>query len=372
MPMNRPIAIALVGPLPPPSGGIANQTRQLARLLSESGLSVSVVQANVPFRPLWIGHLPMVRAVVRLVPYVLELWRTATKVDLFHIMASSGWAWHLAAAPAIWIAHLRGKAVIVNYRGGGAEAFFERRFRWIGPTLRRASTVIVPSRFLQTVFHKWHVETSIVPNIIDLSRFQPRSRPRQAIQIVVARNLERLYDIATAIRAFALIRRAAPQRATEDRRLRLNAGPNSSACAQQLGLEGAIEFTGRLDNEQMADLYQAADLLLNPSLTDNMPISLLEAMASGVPVVSTNVGGIPYLVRDGVTALLVPPGNPQAMASAALEILSNPMLAENLRAAGLVEVRQYSWDSVRHRLFDVYAEALRSKGLTPIARGQEP
>jgi glycosyltransferase involved in cell wall biosynthesis len=368
--MTRGIAVGLVGPLPPPSGGMANQTRQLARLLSESGLSVTLIQVNPAYRPAWVEHLPIVRAIFRLAPYIVSLWRAAPKVDLFHVMANSGWGWHLFAAPAIWIAHLRGKPVIVNYRGGGAERFFDHQFPWVKPALRRASVVVVPSEFLKTVFDKWHIETSVVPNVIDLSRFQPRARPGQDIHIVVARNLEPLYDIATAMRAFAAISRHYPN-------ARLSVAGSGSARAElerlraHLGLEAAIAFTGRLDNEQMAGLYQTADLMLNPSLADNMPISLLEAMASGVPVVSTNVGGIPYLVRDGVTALLVPPQDPQAMADAALRILSSPVLAEELRAAGIAEVQQYSWDRVRDRLFEVYAGVLRTKGLTLSANKAE-
>src|SRR5262249_12352638 len=115
--MARSLSIGLVGPLPPPSGGMANQTRQLARLLPESGFSVRVVQVNPPYWPTLVEHIPVVRAIFRLAPYVVNLWRTANEVDLFHLMASSGWAWHLFAVPAIWVAHLRGKPIVVNYRG---------------------------------------------------------------------------------------------------------------------------------------------------------------------------------------------------------------------------------------------------------------
>ena len=100
----RQISIGLVGPLPPPSGGMANQTRQLARLLTDAAMAVEIVQVNAHYRPHWIGNLRGVRAVFRLVPYLLRLWRCAGRADLFHVMANSGWAWHLCAAPAVWIA----------------------------------------------------------------------------------------------------------------------------------------------------------------------------------------------------------------------------------------------------------------------------
>ncbi|HEC26126.1 MAG TPA: glycosyltransferase family 1 protein, partial [Gammaproteobacteria bacterium] len=105
---------------------MANQTRQLAGLLRTAGADVSLVQINAPYRPAWVGRLQGIRALFRLFPYIWQLWHTAGKVRLFHIMANSGWSWHLFAAPAIWIGWLRGVSVIVNYRGGEAEEFFSR------------------------------------------------------------------------------------------------------------------------------------------------------------------------------------------------------------------------------------------------------
>jgi glycosyltransferase involved in cell wall biosynthesis len=80
-------------------------------------------------------------------------------------------------------------------------------------------------------------------------------------------------------------------------------------------------------------------------------------MASGVPIVSTDVGGIPYLVEDGVSALLVPSGDAQAMASGALRILDDPALGARLARAGLEASRGYAWAQVRSDLFAVYARA---------------
>jgi glycosyltransferase involved in cell wall biosynthesis len=89
-----------------------------------------------------------------------------------------------------------------------------------------------------------------------------------------------------------------------------------------------------------------------------MPISILEALASGVPVVSTDVGGIPYLVEHGKTALLVPVQNPRAMADAIVSLLSDPGRADQLRQAGLEAARQYAWTNVRERLLSVYQDVL--------------
>src|SRR5262249_19634580 len=123
---GKHLRIGLVGPLPPPPGGMANQTRQLAYLLEQEGVQVEIVQTNVAYWPKCISFVPGVRALFRLVPYLVRLWIVDGRVQLLYVMANSGWAWHLFAAPAVWVAKLRHVPVIVNYRGGDAAQFFRR------------------------------------------------------------------------------------------------------------------------------------------------------------------------------------------------------------------------------------------------------
>lgn len=353
------LRIGLVGPLPPPSGGMANQTRQLARLLEQEGIAVEVVQANAPYRPHWIGKLRGVRAVFRLLPYLLRLWRAAGRVQLFHVMANSGWAWDLFAAPAVWIAKARHVPVVLNYRGGDAENFFARALYRIKPTLRVADRVVVPSAFLQQVFGRFGLAADIVPNVVDVGRFAPRQAPGarepDVPHLIVTRNLEEIYDIATAIRAFAIVTKTWPKAnltvaGTGPERHRL------LELAATLGMASRVSFVGRLDNDHIDELYRRADVMLNPSVIDNMPISILEALASGVPVVSTAVGGVPFIVEDGRTALLVPPRDAEAMAHAVLKILGDRAFAARLVSQGRESVQQYSWQNVRAQWLVIYRE----------------
>lgn len=360
--MAKPLRIGLVGPLPPPSGGMANQTRQLALLLAAEGIAVELVQVNAPYRPAWLGRVRVVRAAFRLVPYLVALFRCAGRVDIMHVMANSGWAWHLFASPAVWIGHLRGTPAVVNYRGGAAAAFLARQAVWVRPTLQRAAALIVPSGFLQGVFGRIGVRAEIVPNVVDLARFHPAPARAPACHLIVTRNLESIYDIPTALRAFVRVRSVHPGATLTV----AGSGPELAALqalATALGIANAVRFTGRLDNAAIADLYRDADLLLNPSTVDNAPNSLLEAMASGVPIVTTDVGGIPHLVEDGRTALMVRAGDPEAMATAALRVLDDTALAASLRAAGLAETQRYRWDSVRPLLLAAYEGAMRRSTL---------
>lgn len=350
--------ISLIGPLPPPSGGMANQTRQLAELLTAGGAKVAVVQVNSPYQPSWIGRVPVLRSVFRLIPYLVALWRAADKADIFHIMANSGWSWHLFAAPAIWIARFRSVPVVVNYRGGEAGEFLSNSGRLVRASMRRTRALVVPSGFLQSVFSRFGMPSEIVPNIIDLSRFPPRDPDRVgAPHLLVARNLELLYDNETAIRAFEVVRESFP----EAHLTIAGSGPDEQRLRQFVsdrGLGDVIRFAGRLERDAMAALYRSADLMLNPSLADNMPNSVLEAWSSGVPVVSTNVGGIPYLVKDGVNASLVPPRNPVAMAQACVELLSDGDTWRQRAQTGLQEAQRYTWSRVQPVLVEVYRRAI--------------
>lgn len=352
------LRIGLVGPLPPPAGGMANQTRQLAELLGAAKASVFVVQSNAPYRPAWAGRLIFVRAAFRLLPYVFALWRVAGKVEIFHVMANSGWSWHLVAVPAIWIARLRRVPVVINYRGGEAESFLFRSQSAVRRSMKHVSALVVPSGFLLEVFSRFGMPARVIPNVIDLARFHPDKATRgKAEHLVVARNLEPLYDNETALKAFRIVL----QRRKNARLTIAGSGPEEKPLrdlAATLGVADAVIFSGRLDRESMACLYRQADVMLNPSLADNMPNSMLESMASGVPVVSTNVGGIPFIVQDGVTALLVKPGEPEAMAAAILNLLEDPELWRKLSIAGLREVERYTWTQVAPMLAETYRSAM--------------
>ena len=355
MPVMR---IGLIGPLPPPPGGMANQTRQLSRLLVEEGLHVELVQTNTLYKPSWVEQVRGIRALFRLVPYLRALWIAAGRVDLFHVMANSGWSWHLFAAPAIWIGWLRGIPVVLNYRGGEIEEFFERSFHWVRPSLNRVAVVIVPSGYTAEVFRRRGFDVRIVKNIIDTGRFMPtdrrsRLRTTNGPHLLVTRNLEPIYDIQTALHVLQRVSRVYP----ETRLTVCGSGPDKAALlrlASELGVSNAVTFAGNTDNDSIAELYRSADVLLNTSLADNMPVSVLEALACGVPIVSTNVGGVPYLVMHEKTALLTAPRDDKAMAEAILSLVRNPELSRSLITAGLNQIQDYTWSKVKQSLLPVY------------------
>ena len=351
--------IVLVGPLPPPAGGMAGQTEQLARLLRGEGIDVDVVQVNAPYRPAWVSGLRGLRAMCRLVPYLAKLWSAIGRADLVHLMANSGWSWHLFATPALWVAWLRRVPSIVNYRGGEAASFLERHAPVVRASMSRASLLVVPSGFLQEIFGRHGMVAEIVPNVVDLARFRPvaRSDDNDRPHLVVTRNLEQIYGNDIAIRALPLISQAYP----EAQLTIAGSGPclaSLQQLARSLGVAERVHFVGRLDRDGVAELYRDAHLMLNPSRVDNMPNAVLEALACGIPVVSSRVGGLPFMVEDGVDARLVAPDDPAAFASAALALLSDRETRTRMIRRGLENAHRHSWSAVKDQLFSAYRRAL--------------
>lgn len=356
--MNAPpLRLLLVGPLPPPAGGMANQTRQLKRLLEGEGIDVRLVQTNAPYRPRWVENLKGVRAAFRLGPYLAQLWRESGQADAVHVMANSGWAWYLFAAPAVHIARWRNAPVVVNYRGGLAGEFLQTAANRVRATLKGTS-LVVPSEFLREVFGQLGMPSSVIPNIVDTRVFSPapdavgRRNPASP-HVVIARNLEHIYGVDLGLRAIARLK----QRYPGIRASIAGSGPELGrleALRNELGLQDCARFTGRLDVPGMVALYNDADIMLNPVRIDNAPNSVLEALACGVPVVSTRVGGVPYLVSHESTAILVEPESADALAGGVSRVLDEPELQRGLVERGLERVKECEWPVVRDQWLSAY------------------
>ena len=346
--MEKLPVIGMVGPFVPPAGGMARQTAQLSRLLSEEGFSVHVVRTNSEYKPRWIGGIPVLRALFRLIPFVFSLWKTAGNVQVFHVMANSGWSWYLFAAPAICIARFRRVPVVVNYRGGAAKEFIDSDCGLALKLLKSVDKVVVPSDFLKEVFLSYKINAQIIPNIIDQTIFMPRKNTayKGDFHFVITRNLEEIYGIEYAIRAFAIV-----YKQTQAIRMTIAGsgsieGPLRELVAR-LDLEDKVKFVGRLEVSEVAALYQGADAMLNPSSIDNMPNSVLEAMASKVPVISTNVGGVSYIIEHQNTGCLVAAGEPEEMAAAMKTLIQNAGVRDELIKNAYAKVRSFFWENVR-------------------------
>ena len=219
----------------------------------------------------------------------------------------------------------------------------------------------MPSGFLQTVFERFGFGSQVIPNVVDVERFRPTANSRDFHpHLVVARNLEHLYGNDIALRAHAVVRRTLP---TAHLTI-AGSGPERprlEELARALDIADSVTFAGRLDVDEMVSLYGSADLVVNASRADNTPNSILEALACGVPVVSTEVGGVPYLVEHGRTAWLVPPDDADALAEGIVRVLSEAPLRDVLVKNGLALAGRCSWTAVRHQWLELYHSLVHSR-----------
>jgi glycosyltransferase involved in cell wall biosynthesis len=163
--------------------------------------------------------------------------------------------------------------------------------------------------------------------------------------LLCTRNFEPLYNVACVLRAFARVQAQHP-----DATLTLVGSGSQDAflrtLARTLRLRN-VAFVGRVPPSEISRYYADSDIYLQAPSIDNMPLSVLEAFASGLPVVSTNVGGIPSILRDGVDGLLVPHDDHEALAAATMRLLDDPDIARNLATSARATLATYQWPVVR-------------------------
>jgi glycosyltransferase involved in cell wall biosynthesis len=366
--VNRPLRVAVVAPSLAILGG---QSVQAERLLQAWFNDPDVEAWLVPVNPEPPGSLlcdlaqrKYIRTLITQGSYWPLLWRQLRRADVVHVFSASYTSYLLATLPAMLVARRLGVPVLVNYHSGEAPDHL-RRSRLARHTLAGTDGLAVPSRFLAEVFEQFGLEADVIPNIIDTRAFAFRRRPSLSPRFLSTRNLQPMYNVGCTLRAFRHIQDAIP-----DATLTV-AGfgselPRLQALAGSLALRG-VTFTGPTLPADMPRLYAEADIYLQSPRIDNMPLSVLEAFASGTAVVSTRVGGVPAILEDGVHGLLVPPDHDRALADAAIQLLRDPELAAHLTHRARASVEAYTWPRVRPLWLSAY-ERLATTVQQPVPR----
>lgn len=358
---QKKIRLCIVGPSPEMVGGQAVQAQRLrTRLGRRTDLDVSFLPINPRIAPplQFLQRLKYVRTIVTSLCYGLSLLVRVPRVDVVHTFSASYWSFLLAPVPAMLIGRLFRKGVIINYRSGEADDHLTR-WRTAVPLMRLAHLIVVPSDYLVEVFARHGLKAIAVPNFVEIDRFPYRQREPLRPLFLSNRSFEPLYNVSCVLRAFGRIQAQIPQA----KLVVAGDGPLRAQLqgeAEDLGLRN-VTFCGAVTQDRMATLYDEAEVYLNSPNIDNMPNSLLEASACGLPIVSSDAGGIPYIVRNEVTALLTPRNDDAALAASAIRLFTEPDLAGRLAAAARAEVIQrYVWSAVEIGWMNSYRAADRA------------
>jgi glycosyltransferase involved in cell wall biosynthesis len=337
-------------------GGHSTQAAALCELLGgEEGIEVSLLAIN-PRLPGVLRRLQSIKYLRTLVTsalYLAQLLRRTREHDVIHIFAAAHTSFLIAATPAILIARLMRKTTILHYHSGEADLHLRRRRRTAPRTMRLADAIVVPSRFSAEQFAAHDITTRLIPNVVVLDRFPFRERRPHKPVFLSNRRLEADSNVACVLRALALVQERHPNA----RLIVAGDGPERpalEALARELGLRGT-RFVGWVAPGRAAELYGSADIYLNGSAEpDNVPISILEAFASGLPVVSTDVSGIPELVEAGETGLLIGGNDHRRLAASALALLDDPALAARIATNARRACSRFSWPAVREQWLELY------------------
>ncbi len=297
-------------------------------------------------------------------------WRLAGKVDVLHAhWTPSG----LAAWPA---ARLRRVPLVVTTHGSDLNMVGKGPSAWLTRFLfKRVAAVVPVSQALADRAKELGAPAGRVQPIylgVDARRFHPgdRAQARAALGLDVQRPrilfvgmLRTIKGADHLLEAMALVRQRFPAAALS----MIGEGPELARLqdlARRLGLDDVVTFHGAQARALMPDWMRAADVFVLPSLMEGRPISILEALASGVPVVASRVGGIPEIVEDGAAGRLVPPASPQDLAAALIDTLAETATGKDYARIGpeFIARSGLDWDGAAERYEALYLEAVRASG----------
>ena len=321
----------------PGVGGISGQVEVLQRYLREEGHIAEIFSTKGSFS--WRLGL------------FLRLRKAAKEYNVLHIHCCSGWGF-LPAVVGVTVGRQLGKRVVLTYHGGGGARFFAQHTRLVRHYLLRTDANIVLSGFLAKIFDKHDLPYTIIPNIIELDDSQYRERTELHPNYICIRAHEVLYNIPCILRAFKKVQAELP-----DAMLTLvGDGSQHGALiktAHDMGLKD-VTFTGRVDNSEIYTYLDKADVMLSAPKVDNMPVSILEGMNAGLLVISSSVGGVPYMIKNCDNGLLFDSDDSDKLAELMLWAIENQTFSKAMIQKAKNDVNHYRWGGIKEQLYTVY------------------
>ena len=327
--------VLVVGTFLPASQGTRQVGAELAERLAGAGHPVVVTSARTS-------------RLSRLVDMMATVALRRREYDLAYVEVYSGRSFAYSEAACALLRRLR-VPIVIALHGGNLPTFAARWPRRVARLLRCGEVVVAPSPYLAEVARTCGVDVEIIPNAISIGSFRPRPpRGPAGKRLVWLRAFHSIYNPSLAPLVLAEVLETHPGTTLTMIGADKRDGSLASAmaAAEQSGCRHLVEFVGPVEKRDVPGRLAEADIFVNTTNVDNAPVSVIEAMAAGLCIVSTDVGGIPRLLSDGETALLVPPRDAAAMAAAVRRVLDDPLLAERLRRGAVAAAAQYDWAAI--------------------------
>jgi glycosyltransferase involved in cell wall biosynthesis len=339
------IQITFVGPMLGRHGGyVPSPAEEIAHHLAQCGYTCTLASSIVNR---YLRFTDIIRVIVQ------ERKRT----DIICLQTFSGRSF-VVEDIASWLGKQLRHCIVMVLHGGAMPEFMTRFPNWSRRVLSRAHVIVTPSTYLSGALEKFGFCAHIIPNTLDCHKYPYRHRTILTPHLIWMRAFHSAYNPEMAVRVLWRLSKSFPS-AT----LTL-AGPDKGSLtttkrlAQKLGVAEATRFPGFLNMEAKIREGSVNDIYLNTNNIDNMPVSVLEMGAMGLPVVATAVGGIPHFLTNGQTGLLVPENDDEAMTEAIKRLLNDSALAGQLSASGRSLAEHCSWDHVGPQWEKLFSEVL--------------
>jgi glycosyltransferase involved in cell wall biosynthesis len=352
-PIVRRPTVCVVGSFPArAAGGLPTQGEELAIHLQEVCRCVEVVSRHP-------------RRSVRLLHVAAHLLLYAGRYDAVCLQVYGRKALLLEAI-ALLLGRAWGCRVVLHLHAGGLPAGLDRRpepSRWL---YGLADAAVCPSEYLQQEMARHGLRLRVIPNAIDPARYPFRARQRIQPRLLWLRTFHPFYNPMLALRTFELVRWRYPD-------ARLTMAGMDRGFAHEIQQAAAamalpVDFPGLIPRAAIPVLMDAHDIYLNTPRLDNTPVTVIEALLCGLPVVATNVGGVPHLLRHEETGLLVGDDDAENTAAAVVRLVEDPALGQRLSVNGRRLAESFSWRNTLPLWAEVLAPASARARAT--ARGE--
>ncbi|MGJ5640623.1 glycosyltransferase family 4 protein [Formosa sp. S-31] len=290
--------------------------------------------------------------VLRLLDMVGACFRFKTWADVVLIDTYSTQNFYYALAVSQCCC-LLGLPYIPILHGGNLPQRLQEHPKLSERIFKNAKTLVSPSLYLQVAFENAGYSNVVyIPNSLNLEQYPFKTRTYDNIGLLWVRSFSNIYNPKLAVDILkGLQEKGYPTELCM-------VGPDTDGSlaevkvyANRLGVQ--IKFTGKLSKAEWISLSKEYNLFINTTNFDNMPVSVIEAMVLGLPVVSTNVGGMPYLIEDGVDGVLVPPNNAQAFVSEIIRLVHHPQQTNTLAIQARKKVEGFDWELVKLKWIEV-------------------
>lgn len=330
-----------------------NAWQAVAAKLSDAGIHV-ITTSNKPHR------------FARLVDMAFTI---VTKRNAYHaaqvdIFSGAAFFWGFISVTLLRILQ---KPTIITLHGGNLPLFSKRHPRLVRYLLRIPEVVTAPSAYLLNALKHYRHDIRLIPNAIDISNYPFVQRINVQPNLIWLRAFHEIYNPSLAVEVIARLKAKHPNITLT--MIGPDKGDGSLQRTQEQvqiqNLQDCIQFPGKAAKNEVPQWLNRGDIFLNTTNFDNTPISVMEAMACGLCVVSTNVGGLPYLIDDEVDGLLVPPNDTMAMAKAVSCLLTQPTLAVKLSENARNRAEKLDWSGILPQWENLLVEVIERHNVSP-------